>query len=295
MTFEIPEDFDRFWQEAVEEAESLPLRFERKSQRDQELPGFIVERVEFNSLGSRTLHGWLAYEAGAWGFPAFVWVPPYGFESLLPNQYGTRHGFTSLSFNFFGHDAFFQQKYVPGQGYFAEGAELPETWAFRRMFQDAVIATRVLQSLPEADAGRVGAMGMSQGGGISIWLGAWMQSVRAVCADMPFLGNIGQTLEGNVYRYPLKELIDLMEALPLGRERIQNTVSYFDTAFHASRCKKPTQVSLGLKDPAARPEQVRAIYGALPAEKRLITYEIGHDWAPEMVENNSDWMRQHLR
>ena len=48
--------------------------------------------------------------------PGFVWIPPYGRESLLPNAYGTREGFVSLSFNFFGHEAFHQEKYVTARG-----------------------------------------------------------------------------------------------------------------------------------------------------------------------------------
>ncbi|MFX4921939.1 acetylxylan esterase, partial [Acinetobacter baumannii] len=76
------------------------------------------------------------------------------------------------------------------------------------MFQDATIAARVLQAQIEVDEDSIGAMGMSQGAGMSIWLGAWSPIVKAVCADMPFLAGINKTLTGSVYRYPLKELTD---------------------------------------------------------------------------------------
>ena len=70
---------------------------------------------------------------------------------------------------------------------------------------------------------------------MSIWLGAWCPVVRAICADMPFLGNIRLTLLDEVYRYPLKELSDFMQELPLGQERVLHTLSYFDTAYQATR------------------------------------------------------------
>ncbi len=290
-----PEDFEEFWLEAAAEALAVPLNYKRSLNNDFDLDGFTVETLEFSGMSGRTLHGWFAYPQGARRIPAFLWVPPYGRESLLPNSYGTRESFASLSFNFFGYGPFHQEKYVPGQGYFAEGAESPETWIFRRMFQDALIAVKVLQAQVEADEDRIGAMGMSQGGGMSIWLGAWSPIIKAVCADMPFLGAIDSTLKGKVFRYPLKELTDYMDVLPVGEARVLNTVSYFDTMNMASRCEKPTQVSLGVSDPAARPDNVRAIFDALPAKKALRTYACGHEWFPDMIESNRAWMLENLQ
>lgn len=291
---ETPEDLARFWQEAVSEAQAIPLECSRSLRNEYPLHGYVVETFRFRASGSRWLSGWFAYPPGARRLPGFIWLAPYGRESMLPNPYGTREGFASLSFNFHGESSFHQEKYVPERGYFAEGAESPETWIFRRMFIDSVVAVRLLQAQVEVDAEKIGAMGMSQGGGMSIWLGAWCPIVRAVCADMPFLGDIGRTLSGEVYRYPLKELSEFMEELPLGRERVLNTVAYFDTVAQAAHCRVPTQVSLGLKDPAAKPGQVRAIFEALPGRKLLREYPGGHDWEPEMVANNRRWFVESL-
>jgi cephalosporin-C deacetylase len=290
----IPEDFKEFWIEAVEEANACPLDYSRSRQAEFTLPGFLIELIEFRNSEGRRFHGWVAYQAGAFQDPGFLWLAPYGRESMLPNQYGTRHGFVSLSFNFHGHPAFHQEKYEPARGYFAEGADSPETWIFRRMFKDSIIAARILADLPETNEKRLASMGMSQGGGMSVWLGAWCDLIRAVCADMPFLGNLNETLDRKVYRFPTRELIEFMNSLPLGRERIGNTAAYYDTVHHAHFCKKPTQVSLGLKDPAATPENVRMIFDELSGEKNLIAYEIGHDWTPLMVESNREWLIENL-
>lgn len=290
----VPEDFDEFWASAWDDAKALPLDYKRSLSNDYDLPGFVVETLDFAVLGGRRLKGWLAYPPGARRLPGFLWVPPYGRESLLPNEYGTREGFVSLSFNFFGHEAFHEEKYVKERGYFAEGAESPETWVLGRMFLDAMVAMRVLQAQVEVDEDRLASMGMSQGAGISIWLGAWCPLVKAVCADMPFLSAIRQQLTKTVHRYPLKELTDFMEEIPLGHERVLNTVAYYDTMNMATRCKVPTHVSLGLKDPAARPDNVRAAYEALTCEKKLVEYDWGHDWYPDMVENNRRWLLDHL-
>jgi cephalosporin-C deacetylase len=290
----LPEDFEEFWQETLADALSAPLDYRRSLRNEYDLPGFAVETLTFRGIGGNTLHGWIAAPHGAYRLPSFLWVPPYGRESLLPNAYGTREGMTSLSFNFHGHEAFHQEKYQPSRGYLGEGVDLPTTWVFRAMFQNAILAARVLQAQPESDESRIGAMGMSQGGGIALWLGAWLPFIKAVAADMPFMSAIKYTLQRQVYRYPLKELVDVIEEMPLGQERVFNTISYFDTMNQATKCAVPTWVSRGLKDPSVRPDVVDAVFQALPGTKHLETYDWGHDWHPDMITKNREWLLRYL-
>ncbi len=289
-----PEDFVDFWRGTYEDAKAVKLDYHRSLTNDFDWPGFIVETISFRGILGRPVEGWIAYPQGARRIPSFLWVPPYGRESLLPNAYGTREGFCSMSLNLHGESAFHQEKYAPPRGYFSEGADDPETFVFRRMFQDCVIAARVLQAQTEADEDKIAAFGMSQGAGLGIWLGAWSPVVKAVCADMPFFSAIVQTLKRQFYRYPLKELMDYMEELPLGEARVMNTLGYYDTLHHAQHCKVPTLVTLGQKDPACRPDAVTSVYQALPGEKKLIEYPGGHDWDPAMVANNRDWALEWL-
>lgn len=290
----VPDDFDEFWAETADEARRVPLNFHRSLHNDYPLDGFKVERISFDSVAGTRVSGWFAYPEGVRRSPSFVWVPPYGRESLLPNEYGTRAGMASMSFNLHGHDAFHQEKYLPARGYFASGASRPGTWIFRTMLQHVYIGLRVLQAQIEVDEDRIGVAGLSQGAGLSIWAGAHCPIVKAVVADFPFLAAMPNTLSRNAYRYPLKELVDFMEREPLGRETVMHTLSYFDTLNQATRCKVPTLVSQGLKDPAVRPETVQAVYQALPGIKELVTYDWGHDWHPDMVETNRQWLLQHF-
>jgi cephalosporin-C deacetylase len=289
-----PEDFESFWTETAAEAAAAPMDFHRSGSNDYLKTGFKVETLRFRGIDGTARNGWIAFPDGAHRCPGFLWVPPYGRWSMMPDQYGTREGMVSLSLNFFGESSFHQEEYVPSRGYFAQGAGSPETWVFRRMFQDAVVAMRVLEAQSEADEDSLGAMGLSQGGGLAIWLGAWCRQVKTVVADYPFLSAMRWVLSQRVHRYPLKELVEYMDSLPLGREQVGHVMGYFDTVNHATACKVPTLVTLGMKDPAVRPEQVRAVYDALPGERELVEIDFGHDWHPSMVERNREWLLRHL-
>ena len=291
----VPAGFDDFWAETTAEALSAPLDISFSPAPDRSTSDHLVQELHFRSISGIQLHGWTAEPLSTGRYPAFLWVPPYSRWSMKPNEYGIRKDFTSLSFNFFGESSFHDEVYQPSRGYFAEGVATPETWIFRRMFQDSVIAARILEKLDSVDSNKIGSMGMSQGGGISIWLAAFVPQIKAVCADMPFLGAIPWVFaSAKHFRYPLKELTDYMEANVGGKDQVDRTISYFDTMNVATRCTKPVLVTAGLKDPAVKTEQVVAIYNALQGPKQMEEIDWGHDWHPSMVERNSNWLTSRL-
>lgn len=287
----LPEGFEQFWKDTVAEAEEAPLDWSLAESDRVSPTGHRVRTLEFRSVSGERRHGWLATDSDR-PAPAFLWIPPYGRWSMPPNEYGTRPGYASLSLNFFGEPSFHEEAYRPERGYFADGAASRQTWVFRRMFQDSVLALRILAEQPDVAPERIGAMGLSQGGGIAIWLGAWLPLVRAVVADFPFLSGMRWVLSHNVHRYPLKELTDFMEAGH--KEKVMETLAYFDTVNQATRCRVPTLVVAGLRDPAVRPAQVEATYAALAGEKEIASIDFGHDWHPSMVERNQAWLDRWL-
>lgn len=291
----VPEDFDRFWAQVVAESEHVPLKFNRTRQSEIQLPGFSIDWLDFRGMDV-DLHGWIAIPTTfTIPLPAFLWLPAYGRESHLPDEFSTRQGMVSFSFNVHGHEAFHQETYTPSRGYFADGVESPETWVFRKIIQHCLIAVRVLQAQLEVDETRLAAAGLSQGGGLALWTGVHSKRIQTVVADFPFLSAMRWVLSKEVYRYPLKELIDFSQTIPLGMERILHTLSYFDTLNQATRMEKPTLVSLGLRDPSVRPQAVRAVYDAVRGQKRLVEYPGGHDWDVAMISTNRTWLLEQLK
>ncbi|MFN8140033.1 MAG: acetylxylan esterase [Fimbriimonadales bacterium] len=291
----LPEDFDQFWDDVREEALTAKLDFSRTARNVQQLPNHRIDLLEFRGIHGETLHAWLAIPDNLSGrAPAFLWLPPYGRESSLPNEYTTREGMVSMSFNFHEYNAFYQTKYSPSEGYFAEGILAPHTWAFCGMTQNAIIAARVLEGQLEADEDRLAIAGLSQGGGMAIWTAANCPLIKCVVADLPFLSCMQHVFSKPIYRYPPKEITDFADTVPLGLARAKYTISYFDTVNLATKLKTPALLSYGLKDPACKPETVRAVYDAIQGRRRLIEYTGGHDWDPGMIKTNRDWMLETL-
>ena len=290
----LPDGFHKFWEDTVREADLADLDFSRSSQSEVSREGFEIELVDFKGVSGDVLHGWFAFPTDAMLTPAFVWLAPYGRRSMPPDEYGTRPGFCSLSFNHFGESAFHHEEYEPDRGYFAEGIGSSETWVFRRMFQDSVIAARVLAEMEETNAQRIGAMGMSQGGGIAVWMGAFCRQVKAVCADLPFGAARPMVFSREIRRYPLKEVSDYMAESDESRDRAMRTMAFFDTVNLASLCEVPTVVTVGLKDPFVKSSEVLSVFEALAGEKRLDEIDGGHDWHPSMVDRNREWLAEHL-
>lgn len=294
LPYELPEDFRDFWQETVNAALAAPIEVSNFKFKTFDHPTHQVDSFQFIGIDGTPRYGWIAYPAGARYLPAFLWVPPYGRESKLPDDYGTREGMVSMSFNLHGETEFHQEKYRVERGYMGIGAGDPDTWIYRRLFQDCIIALRILQAQVQVDEEKIGVSGMSQGGGLSIWLGAFAPMVKAVCSDMPFGCALGHSILNYAYRYPLKEMRDFADSIPVGEARVLHTLSYYDTVFHAQHCAVPTHVSVGLKDPSCRPPNVKMAFEALPGDKLLTELDWGHDWHPSMVESNLHWFQNKL-
>jgi cephalosporin-C deacetylase len=292
VKYEIPEDFDAFWRRAAQEAGRVAVEFERRPTTFQPISTHRIELVDFAGAGG-ILHGWIALPESGGPSPGFLWIAAYGRESHVPDPYSVLEGVLSLSFNFHGHAAFHREEYKPERGYFSEGVADPETWIFRRMAIDCMIAMRLLAEQPEVDRDRLASAGLSQGGGMAIWTGVHSALVKRVVADLPFLSDMGNTLGKDVYRYPLKELTDYAASSGIGMEAVVRTISYFDTKHQATRLSKPVLVSLGAKDPAVKPACVRTVYEALASrDKRLLEYPTGHDWNPDMIPANREFLNR---
>ncbi|GBC92472.1 Cephalosporin-C deacetylase [bacterium HR15] len=292
-----PPDFEAFWQAVVAESDALPLIYERVHQPEDDTPSHHIYRLRWRGADGKGREGWYAVPAAFQNkpLPGLLYLPGYGINAVSINENTAFSRFITLAPNLHGYAVEPSIPYSPEYGYFTQGIESPQTYVYRRLMLDSILAARVLAAQPEVDSHRLIAAGLSQGGGLAVMLGAWCSLVRVVVAELPALTYWEYLLDATVWRYPIKEFADYMQATGHSKEALLATLQYFDTVNHAPLVRVPVQLSLALKDPGIRPPVVFSLYDALPRPKRLLIYEdLGHDWSPEMHIRLQEWVEQHL-
>jgi cephalosporin-C deacetylase len=291
-----PPDFEAFWRAVVAESDALPIVYERVHHPDDDTPTHRVYRLRWQGADGKGREGWYAIPKHATEpLPGLLYLPGYGVNAVPINENTAFAQFITLSPNLHGYAVEPMVPYSPEYGYFTQGIETPQTYVYRRILIDCLLTARVLGAQLEVDSSRIIAAGLSQGGGLAVMLGAWCPLVRVVVAELPALTYWEYLLNATVWRYPIKEFADYMQATGRSPESLLATLQYFDTVNHAPFVRVPVQLSLALKDPGIRAPVVFSLYDAMPRPKRLLIYEdLGHDWSPEMHTRLQEWAEKFL-
>jgi len=181
-------------------------------------------------------------------------------------------------------------------GFMTRGIDAPENYYYRRVFTDAVRAIEAARSHPLADASRTVALGGSQGGGITIAVGALVPDLAAIAPDVPFLCDFPRATT-MTDRHPYRE-IGLFLKTHRGRtEDALRTLSYFDGVHFASRGRAPALFSAALEDQTCPPSTVFAAFNNWAHEDKTIeVYDFNdHEGGgPYQEAAKVQWLRSRL-
>jgi len=166
-----------------------------------------------------------------------------------------------------------------------------ERYVYRAIYQDCLLALRFLRGLPAVNPDRIGVLGTSQGGALTVGTAA-LGGIQAAAADLPGLTHfarlIAEPVEG-----PHNEIKDLLRERPELQPAVLATLAYYDTTSFATRLHAPTLVSLGQVDTLCPPDCVRVMFERIPACKALLEVPgLGHTRSTLWRRMAIDWMRQ---
>ena len=285
-----PADFDGFWKATLDEARS-----------HAKAPVFAVTDV-----GLRSLETFDVTFSGAEGHPIKGWLlVPRLRSGALPVVveylgYGGGRGFPFnwLTWSAAGYAHFVMDTrgqgsgWLPGDtpdpeavgagnpqfpGFMTRGVLSRESYYYRRLFTDGVLAVAAARQHPAVDPKRVVVAGVSQGGGISIAVSALEPSIEAALVDVPFLSYFKRAIEitdANPY-------VELRRFLSIHRDKsaaVFKTLSYFDAVNFAVRARVPALFSVGLMDEITPPSTVFAAYNHWAGPKSISVWPYsGHD------------------
>lgn len=161
---------------------------------------------------------------------------------------------------------------------------------YRGVFLDTAQLARVVMAMPEVDEARVGAMGGSQGGGLTLACAALEPRVKRITPWHPFLSDYLRVWEMDLDIQAYDELRAFFKRRDPRHERHDEfftRLGYIDVQHLAPRIQAETLLTTGLMDTVTPPSTVFAAYNKISAPKRLSIYpDFGHEGLPGMNDEN---------
>lgn len=143
-------------------------------------------------------------------------------------------------------------------------------------------------SLPEVDPERVGAMGGSQGGALTIACAALEPRIKRLAPVYPFLSDYRRVwqmdLAVNAYE-ELRTYFRQFDPLHQREDEIFTRLGYIDIQHLAERIQGEVMMGVGLMDTVCPPSTQYAAFNKIKAPKRDIIYpDFGHESLPGFAD-----------
>ena len=286
-----PEDFDAFWRETLAESRAAapspvftdvgtPLRT------------VSVQDVTFGGFAGQPIKAWLLAPTGvAGGLSTVIEYLGYGGGRSYPFQWlrWAAAGYAHLVVDTRGQGSEWSPGDTPDRegpdgtasgsfpGFVTRGIERPESWYYRRLVADAVLALDAAKAHPLVDPARLIVTGQSQGGGLALAVAGLSSDVRAAAIDVPFMCHWRRAVEVTD-AFPYQEL---RRYLAIHREReadVFRTLGYVDGLNFAARASAPAHFSVGLMDEVCPPSTVFAAFNHYNGPKEIRVWPFnGHE------------------
>jgi cephalosporin-C deacetylase len=293
-------DFAAFWARTLQESSRTPVnaRF-----RPIEYPTFGAQVYEVYYEGWRgaQICGWYVQPEGDGPFPALVQYHGYSGSKMDVYRYlmWALQGYAVLAVDVRGQSGNSTDPacYTGGHvsGWMTLGIMDPEEYYYRGVYVDCVRALDAVCSRPEVDGTRLGVMGMSQGGGLTLAVAALDDRPVLAMPEMPYLCHLKRAVD-MAMRNPYLEIADYLRRWPEREEQVWRTLSYFDNLNLADRIRCPVLMDVGLKDDICPPSSVFAVYNRIPAPKELKVFPYhNHEVVEALWEDKLRWAHRYLR
>lgn len=283
-----PKDFAAYWNMEKQALKALPIdvKFDKNKSKEYE---YVCFDTEINCTGTKPARGYFAKptKAAAKSLPIVLLVHAAGVkgswcrsESKDAIRYA-KMGKGTLCFDLNAHGMLdgqpdeYYNNLEAGElkDYYTIGMESRENFYFRGMYLRLIRTLDFLTGLPEWDGKRILVIGESQGGGQALAAAGLDQRVSAVVATVPAMCDWGGTLVNRKGGWPQP-----FERIG-NKEKMKNTLPYFDTANLLKNSKATIVVEIGLIDNTCPSTSVYAAINQAKGKKIIypVTYR-EHGW-----------------
>jgi cephalosporin-C deacetylase len=160
----------------------------------------------------------------------------------------------------------------------------PDKLLFRQIFLDTAELARIVMAMADVDPARVGAMGSSQGGGLTLACAALEPGIARAAPVYPFLSDYKRVWKIDQDTGAYVELKDYFRRFDPRHEReddVWTRLGYVDVQYLAPRIKAQVMLAVGLRDTICPPSTQFAAYNRITSPKSLVLYpDFGHENLP---------------
>lgn len=181
-------------------------------------------------------------------------------------------------------------------GQFIRGLQDPdaENLLMRHIMLDTAELARIVMALPQVDETRVGVMGGSQGGGLTLACASLVPEIKRVAPQYPFLSDYRRVWEMDLDENAYKELRDYFRMFDPRHEREQEIfekLGYIDIQNMTKWIRGNVLMATALLDTICPPSTQFAAYNKITAPKSVLFYP---DYGHECLRDHDDIVFQFM-
>ncbi|HUW84864.1 MAG TPA: alpha/beta fold hydrolase [Phycisphaerae bacterium] len=298
-----PADHDQFWERALAEMRGVDPRIELKV-ADFSVPFAECFDLYFTGVRGATVHAQYLRPTSSRGpHPAVLQF--HGYTGNAGN-WSEKLSYVGMGFSVAALDCRGQggKSQDPGgvagttyRGHIIRGLDdCPDNLLFRDIFLDTAQLASIVMDMPEVDADRVGALGGSQGGALTLACAALEPRIRRAMSAEPFLCDYKRVWEMDLAQGAYEELRTFFRQFDPLHERedeIFTRLGYIDVQHLAPRIRAEVVMAVGLMDTICPPSTQFAAYNKITSPKSLAIYpDYAHEQLPGWSDRQFEFLAQ---
>jgi cephalosporin-C deacetylase len=299
-----PSDFDEYWDAALSQMRAVDADVELRP-ASFSAPFAACFDLYFTGVGGARLHAKLLRPVAEADAPHPAVVLFHGYSGSSGDWFDklgyAAAGFTVAALDCRGQGGLSEDVGgVPGNtlnGHIIRGLDgAPEDLLYRQLFLDTAQLAGLVMGMEEVDPARVGAMGGSQGGGLTLACAALEPRIKLAAPVFPFLCDYQRVwkldLAVNAYQ-ELKDYFRRFDPCHQRESEVFTRLGYIDVQHLAPRIRARVMMGVGLMDQICPPSTQFAAYNKIGAPKSLAVYpDFGHEGLPGHPDRTFEFMMQ---
>ncbi|MFA7256259.1 MAG: alpha/beta fold hydrolase [Kiritimatiellales bacterium] len=297
-----PADFDSYWDDALAEMNAVDPQVEIIPDEDFQTPFATCSHLWFTGVGGARIHAKLLQpKNAAKPHPAVLMFHGYsGSCGDWQDKLGyAAAGFTVAALDCRGQGGLSEDiggvKGNTHKGQIIRGLDdAPEKLLFRQIFLDTAQLAKIVMEMDDVDETRVGAMGGSQGGGLTLACVALEPRIKRAAPVFPFLSDYRRVWEMDKAERAYEELKDFFrrhDPLHQREDELFTKLGYIDIQNLVPRIKAEVMMAVGLMDTICPPSTQFAAYNKITSKKSLEIYpDFGHENLPGFGDKTFQFM-----